>query len=106
MDLRDATLMMLAESDDQPAVAALARSVYDQLGRGEEVGYQQLDALIAEASGEGVLRALHARHSPLGYQSVIGPILAEIDRQKPVPPRRRPDAEDDPLRAGTWPPPR
>jgi hypothetical protein len=34
------------------------------------------------------------------------PILSEIGRQKPVPPRRRPDDDPaaDPLRARTWPP--
>jgi hypothetical protein len=81
--------MVLAESAGQPAVATLARSAYEQLARGEEVSYQQLDALVGEVSGKGVLRALHARHSPAAYESIILPILAEIDRQKPVAPRYR-----------------
>jgi hypothetical protein len=104
MDLKDAALMMAAESAGEPAVASAAQSVYDQLARGEAVGYQQLDQLIGEASGKGVLRALHAKYSPVAYEAIIMPILAELDRQKPVPPRPRPDGtESDPLLASTWP---
>ncbi len=107
MDLKDAVLMMRAESAGQPAVAALAQTVYDRLANAEPVGYRLLDELIAEASGKGVLRALHARYSPTAYEAIIGPILAELGRQKPVRPRRpaRPaDPETDPLRAPAWPP--
>jgi hypothetical protein len=104
MDLKDATLMLRCQSAAHPALAALAQSVYEQLARGEAVGYQQLDRLIGEASGKGVLRALHASHNPVAYQAIIMPILAEIDRQKPVPPRRQPDPEQDPLLADAWPP--
>lgn len=106
MDLKDATLMLLGESGDHPAVASLAKSAYDQLARGEEVDYRLLDELIGEASGKGVLRALHARYSPVAYEAIIAPILTEIGRRKPVRPRRRPDGDDpeaDPLRASTWP---
>jgi hypothetical protein len=87
MDLKDATLMVLSESDAHPAVASLARSAYDLLARGEQVDYRLLDELIGEASGKGVLRALHARYSPVAYEAIIMPILSEIGRQKPVPPR-------------------
>ena len=106
MDLKDATLMLLSESDGHPAVASLAKSAYDLLARGEEVDYRLLDDLIGEASGKGVLRALHARHSPVAYEAIIMPILTEIGRRKPVPPRRRTgddDPEADPLRASAWP---
>jgi hypothetical protein len=106
VELKDATLMLLRESDGHPVVASLAQSAYDQLARGEEVHYLLLDELIGEASGKGVLRALHARYSPVAYEAIIMPILAEI-RQKPVRPRRRPDGDDqaaDPLRASVWPP--
>jgi len=99
--------MLLSESGGHPDVASLAKSAYDQLARGEEVHYLLLDELIGEASGKGVLRALHARYSPVAYEEIIMPILAEIGRQKPVPPRRRPDGgnpQADPLRAGVWPP--
>jgi len=105
MDLKDATLMLLSEADGHPAVTSLAKSAYDQLTRGEEVDYRLLDELIGEASGKGVLRALHARYSPAAYEAIIMPILAEIGRQKPVRPRRRPDGGDpeaDPLRASVW----
>jgi hypothetical protein len=88
VELRDATLMLMRESADQPVVAALAQSVYQALAAGETVGYQLLDELIGEASGKGVLRALHARYSPAAYEAIITPILTEIDRLKPVPPRR------------------
>ena len=106
MELKDATLMLLSESDGHPAVASLAKSAYDRLARGEAVDYRLLDELIGEASGKGVLRALHARYSPVAYEAIIMPILAEIGRQKPVRPRRRPDGDDpesDPLRASVWP---
>lgn len=103
MDLTDATLVMLSESAGHPAVSSIAQSVYERLTRGEDVGYQQLDTLIGEASGKGVLRALHAKYSPVAYDAIMMPILAEIDRQKPVPSRHRPDVEDDPLLARSWP---
>ena len=107
MDIKDATLMMMAESADHPAVASLAESAYQRLASGEPVDYRLLDDLIGEASGKGVLRALHARHSPVAYEAIIMPILTEIGRRKPVPPRRRTgedDPEADPLLASTWPP--
>ena len=87
MDLKDATLILLSESDEHPAVASLARSAYDLLARGEQVDYRLLDDLIGEASGKGVLRALHARYSPVAYEAIIMPILTEIGRQKPIGPR-------------------
>jgi hypothetical protein len=56
-----------------------------------------------------VLRAIHAKYSPVAYQAIIMPILDEIGRRTPVPPRQRAagyayDPESDPLRAGVWPP--
>jgi hypothetical protein len=107
MDLKDATLMMLHESAGQPAVASLARSVYDRLAGDEPVDYRLLDELIGEASGKGVLRALHAKYSPVAYEAIIGPILTEIGQQKPVRSQRyarATDPETDPLLASTWPP--
>ncbi len=84
MDIKDATLMMLHESAGQPAVASLARSVYDRLANDEAVDYRLLDELIGEASGKGVLRTLHAKYSPVAYEAIIGPILTEIGQQKPI----------------------
>ena len=107
MDLKDATLMMLSESADHPAVASLARSAYDQMVNQERVDYRLLDELIGEASGKGVLRALHAKYSPTAYEAIIMPILSELGRQKPVRSRSHSqpvDPETDPLRASTWPP--
>jgi hypothetical protein len=107
MDLKDATLMMLSESAGQPAVASIARSVYDRLAEGQAVDYRLLDELIGEASGKGVLRDIHAKYSPVAYEAIIMPILTEIGRQKPVRPRWRRDGDDpdaDPLRASVWPP--
>ncbi|MCW2896391.1 MAG: hypothetical protein QOH87_5178 [Trebonia sp.] len=108
MDLKDATLMMLSESADQPTVASIAQSVYQRLANSEPVDYRLLDELIGQASGKGVLRALHAKYSPAAYEAIIGPILTELGRQKPIRSRRysQPvDPEADPLRAGTWPTP-
>jgi hypothetical protein len=107
MDLRDATLMMLHESADHPAVASLAETVYDRLMNEEPVDYRLLDELVGEASGKGVLRELHAKYSPVAYEAIIGPILTELGRQKPIKSQRFAqdiDPETDPLLATTWPP--
>src|SRR6185437_1504005 len=107
MDLRDATLMMLHESADHPAVASLAETVYDRLMNEEPVDYRLLDELVGEASGKGVLRELHAKYSPVAYEAIIGPILTELGRQKPIKSPRFAqdiDPETDPLLATTWPP--
>jgi hypothetical protein len=106
MDIRDATLVMLSESADHPAVASIARSVYERLVNGDPVDYRLLDDLVGEASGKGVLRALHAKYSPVAYEAIIGPILAEIGRRKPIRSQRYAgpvDPDSDPLLAGTWP---
>ena len=106
MDIKDATLVVLSESADHPAVASIAQTVYERLVNQEPVDYRLLDDLVGEASGKGVLRALHAKYSPVAYEAIIGPILAEIGRQKPIRSQRdaRPaDPEDDPLLARSWP---
>ena len=84
MELRDATLMFLAESAAHPAVAEIAQSAHDRLVQGEDVGYQVLSELIGEASGKGVLRAMHAKYSPEAYEAIIGPVLQEIGRRAPI----------------------
>jgi hypothetical protein len=106
MDIKDATLMMLSESAGHPAVTSIAQSVYQRLANGEPVDYRLLDELIGQASGKGVLRALHAKYSPAAYEAIIGPILTEIGRQKPISVRlsRTVDPQADPLLASTWPP--
>ena len=106
MDIKDATLMMMSESADHPAVAALARSAYERLVNEEPVDYRLLNDLIGEASGKGVLRSLHAKYGPVGHEAIIGPILTEIGRQKPIGSRGHAapaDPETDPLRASSWP---
>ncbi len=106
MDIKDATLMMMAESADHPAVASLAESAYQRLANGEPVDYRLLDDLIGEASGKGVLRSLHAKYGPVAPEAIIGPILTEIGRQKPISSRGHAapaDPETDPLRASSWP---
>lgn len=103
MDLKDATLVLMTESAGYPALASLAQSVYEQLARGEEVSWRQLDELIAEVSGTGVLRAVRAAYSPAAYNAIMLPVLAELDRLKPVPPRPAPGPERDPLLASSWP---
>lgn len=105
MDIKDATLIVLTESADHPALAALARSAYDQFALGESVDYRLLDDLIGEASGKGVLRAIHRKYSPTAYAAIITPILTEIGRQKPIRSARYSRvSDDDPLTAKTWPP--
>ena len=79
--------MILSESAAHPGLAGLAQSAYDQLASDGQVDYRVLSDLIAEASGKGVLRAVHRKYGPTAHEAIFGPILREIDRQKPVPPR-------------------
>jgi hypothetical protein len=105
MDLKDATLMIVAESAAHPRLAELARSAYDQLIAAGDVDYRVLSDTVAEASGKGVLRAIRQKHGAIAHEAIFGPILREIDRQKPLPPRRpAPDRQDgpDPLTAASW----
>jgi hypothetical protein len=102
MDLKDATLMILTESGAYPALARIAQSAYDELADGRPVHYSVLSDLVNEASGKGVLRALHQKYSAAACDAMLMPVLQEIGRQKPVPPRRRPvpsDSRPDPLTA-------
>src|SRR3984885_2050604 len=105
MDLRDATLMFLSESAAHPAVASIAQSAYDRLVKDEEIDYRVLSDLIGEASGKGVLRELNRKYSREAFEAMIGPILQEIGRNKPIQSQRPPvTPEDDPLTAPVWPP--
>ena len=104
MDLKDATLMILVESAAHPRLAQLARSAHDQLITAGDVDYHVLSDMIAEASGKGVLRVIRQKHGAIAHEAIFGPILHEIDRQKPVPPRRpASDRQDgpDPLTAAS-----
>ena len=105
MDLKDAMLMLLIESRGHPELASLAQSAYDTLSAGRDVPYAVLDDLIGEASGKAVLRGLHQKYSATAYEALLTPILREIDRQKPVPPRRQGSGlrTTDPLTAADWP---
>jgi hypothetical protein len=61
-----------------------------------------LSDIIGKASEKGLLRAMHRAYSATAYDAILMPILTdEVDRQKPVPPRRRAASEDtvDPLTA-------
>lgn len=102
MDLKDATLMILNESVGHPSVAKIAHVAYDHLITRGEVDYHVLDDLIGEASGKGVLRAINRKYSATAREAILMPILREIDRQKPVRPRRSPHSAPDPLTATTW----
>ena len=84
MDLRDATLMFLVESAAHPAVHEIAQAAYDRLVEGEDIDYRVLSDLVDEASGKGVLRAMHAKYSPEAYEAIIGPVLQEIGRRAPI----------------------
>jgi hypothetical protein len=84
VNLSDATLVFLAESAGHPPVAELARSAHERLVNGEDVSYQVLDDLIGEASGKGVLRAMKKKYSPEAFEAIIGPVLQEIGRRKPI----------------------
>ena len=71
MDLKDATLMILAESAGYPEVARLAQSAYDALAEGGEVPHRVLSDMIGEASGKGVLRVLHRKYSATAYDALL-----------------------------------
>ncbi len=102
MDLKDATLMIVKESAPHPSLARIAQAAYDQLVSGQEVDYRVLDELVGEASGKGVLRAIRQKYGATAHEAIFAPILREIDRTKPIPPRRRladQRASDDSLTA-------
>ena len=82
-------------------MARIAQSAYDQLACGQAVDYRILDGLVGEASGKGVLRAIRQKYGATAHEAIFGPVLREIDRDKPVPPARRPASTDrfDPLTA-------
>ena len=94
--------MILIESAAHPSLAKIAQAAYDQLVSGQEVDYRVLDELVGEASGTGVLRAIRQKYGATTHEAIFAPILYEIDRGKPIPPRRRPaawQAGADPLTA-------
>jgi hypothetical protein len=101
MNLMDATLIVLNEAAGYPELAALTQSAYDELAAGNEVPYTVLSDIVGKASEKGVLRAMHSEYTSTAYDAILMPILTEVDRQKPVPPRRRPASETtvDPLTA-------
>src|SRR5207248_9530256 len=84
MDLRDATLMFLIESAAHPAVGEIAQSAYDRLVAGEDVDYRVLGDLVDEASGKGVLRAMHQKYGPAAFEAIVVPVLQELGRQAPI----------------------
>jgi hypothetical protein len=103
MDLRDATLMFLTESAAYPAVAELAQSAYDRLVDEGDIDYRVLDELVSEASGKGVLRAMRQKYGPVAFESIVGPVLQEIGRRKPIRSSRYGytwQSGEDPLTAG------
>jgi hypothetical protein len=88
MDLKDATLMLLAESAGYPVVASIAQVAYEQLAFDGGVDYRVLNDLIGEASGKGVLRVIRQKYSQVAFDAMIMPICREIGRQAPVRSRR------------------
>jgi hypothetical protein len=102
MNLQDATLVFLIESQEWPGVAAIAQSVYDLVLNGEVVDYRLLDDLIGEASGKGVLRVMRKKYDPIAFEAILAPIMDEIGRGKPVQSARppwQPVPGQDPLAA-------
>ncbi|MDR2988271.1 MAG: hypothetical protein LBV34_25885 [Nocardiopsaceae bacterium] len=101
MNLKDATLVLASESAAYPELARLAQSAYDDLVDGREVHYGVLDDIVGKASEKGVLRVLRRKYSATAFEAIIMPILREVGRQKPIPPRRRPPSrqQGDPLTA-------
>jgi hypothetical protein len=102
MDLQDATLVVRTEATAFPELAALAQSAYDDLVAGSDVSHEVLSDIIGKASENGVLRAMHRKYSAAAYDAILMPILTEVDRKRPVPPRPRPPSRVDPLTAPVW----
>lgn len=97
--------MLMTESAAHPGLAKLAQSAHDRLTRNGEADYHLLNDMIAEASGKGVLQEIQQKYSATAHEAMLTPILREIDRQKPVPPRRMASAHQDspdPLTAASW----
>jgi hypothetical protein len=61
VDLKDATLMILAESAAYPGLARLAQSAYDDLVDGRPVHYSVLSDIVNEASAGAQCRATASR---------------------------------------------
>ena len=95
MNLPDATLIVLGEAAAYPELAALTQSAYDELTAGNEVPHTVLSDILGKASEKGVLRAMHRKYSATACDAILMPICREVDRQRPVPPRRRPASRDD-----------
>jgi hypothetical protein len=93
--------VLATESAAYPELARLAQSAHDDLADGREVHYGVLDDIVGKASEKGVLRALRSKYSATAFEAIIMPILREVGRQKPIPPRRRPPSQhqSDPLTA-------
>ena len=103
MDLRDATLMFLIESAAHPAVSEIAQSAYDRLVAGEGIDYRVLSDLVDEASGKGVLRAMHQKYALAAglIEAIVMPVLQEIGRRAPIRSTRTTwQPGEDPLTAG------
>ena len=100
MNLQDATLVFLIESQEWPAVAAIAQTVYNQLLADGTADYRLLDELIGEASGKGILRAMRKKYDPIAFEAILGPVMEELARAKPIRstrPEWQPTPGEDPL---------
>jgi hypothetical protein len=71
MDLKDATLMILAESAAHPTLAKTAQSAYESLSDGREVPHGVLSDMLGEASGKGIIRALRQKYSATAFEAMI-----------------------------------
>ena len=105
MDLRDATLMFLIESAAHPAVSEIAQSAYDRLVEGEDIDYRVLSDLVDEASGKGVLRAMHQKYGPAAFEAIIMRVLQDRRRAPIRSTRTTWQPGEDPLTAGMTPRP-
>jgi hypothetical protein len=76
--------MFLVESASHPAVREIAQAAYDRLVEGEDIDYRVLSELVDEASGKGVLRAMHRKYGPVAFEAIVMPVLQEVGRRAPI----------------------
>jgi hypothetical protein len=89
MELKHAVRMILTESASHPGLLRMARSASDDYAAGREVHYTVLREMLYEASGKAVFGPIKRTYGERAFDEMVLVLGREIDRQAPVPARRR-----------------